>query len=170
MKNILKDGSIDRKASVSTRLASGPGPGARAWPWHGSRVGAGWRSSHELFLVAGHRVEVFGRALGPGLALLAFGPGPGGRRGVGWRTVVWAWLVVSPLVFAGRPSVPAGMMIDTLIPKQIIGLTYFVHCKVTNQPTSHFRGFCSVYAACRTESFKRNTSHIKLFRFSRHTP
>ena len=70
---------------MASRLASSPGPGARARPGQGSGVGAGWRSSPGLFLGAGGRVEVFGRAVGPGLALFTFGHGSGWGRGAGRR-------------------------------------------------------------------------------------
>lgn len=101
----------EQDSLVTSRLAPGPGPWARAWPGHGSGVGAGWRSPHRLFLGAGCRVEVFGRAVGPGLAFFTFGSRSGGGGGTGCWAATWAWFMVCPVVITWRSSVPGGMNI-----------------------------------------------------------
>lgn len=105
-----KQRALENSLSVASRLASSPGPGARAWPGHGSRVGAWWGSPDRLFL---GWVEVFGRAVRPGLALFTFWSWSGRWRGAGGG--VWGCFMVRSVVVTGKSFVPIGIIITVTI-------------------------------------------------------
>lgn len=138
--------------SVAPRLTSSPRPGARAWPRHGSGVGAWWRSPYRLFLGARGWVEVFCGAVRPGLTLFAFGPGSGWWGGVGNRAAMCAWFMVCPVVVTGRSFVPGEI---NVINAQRI---YYYYCNFVMYPLVIFMASAPSMPAVGPRAVKETTS------------